>query len=230
MDQTILPSRINPFLSLSQIRSLTIDFVSLPILPKNLRVSSSRFDVAGPLPLDNLQVHYQDGFLHDPTLEVLYSSLLPHLNPARCTFHAFEVEQEERDYLAWTQLGTSSLFGWSRLTQLDLIGLIPYTGRNHMDHLVGISSPSLLRRLQLRIHVGSFVPPFHNHDGSVRELDNFFTDFVLDSVHLGLESMQPGSLVLVVRSEEERRDLEKVVRENQEISEWRSVVAIKLEL
>ena len=61
-------------------------------------------------------------------------------------------------------------------------------------------------------------------------MDNFFTDFVLDSVHLGLESMQPGSLVLVVRSEEERRDLEKVVRENQEISEWRSVVAIKLEL
>lgn len=230
MNQTILPSRINPFLSLSQIRSLTVDFASLPILPTYLRISSSRFDATGPLSLDNLQVHYQDGCGSRPTLEVLYSFLLPQLNPVRCTFHAFEVQSEDRDNSPWIWLGTSTVLGWSRLTHLDIIGLIPYTGKSQMDRLVGLSPPSVLRRLELRLHVASFVPPCHNHDAPIRHWDDFLMDFGLDSSRLGLKSMRPGSFVLVVRLEEEKRELKEAVQGNLVISRWRSAVAVEVEL
>lgn len=115
------------------------------------------------------------------------------------------------------------------MTQLDLYGLIPHTGRKAEDRLAGLSLPSLLQRLQVRLHVASMVPPC---DEPVRHWDELLSIFATNTSGLGLGSKQVDlvSVVLVVQSEEQRRELKDEVRVNERIARWRSVLAVELEL
>lgn len=73
--------------------------------------------------------------------------------------------------------------------------------------------------------------PCHSHeDGPVYHWNSFLEDLELDTEGLGLDSMQPGSLVLVARSEKEKTELEGAIRLSRLTARWRSLFSVKLEL
>lgn len=61
-------------------------------------------------------------------------------------------------------------------------------------------------------------------------MEHLLDDMAGRSDWYGLDTMQDGSVVLVVGSEEEKNQAEEVVRTLGEISDWRRVFAVEIEL
>lgn len=214
-------SRINCHLSLSRIRTLVLDFASLFRVPTSLNISTSRLEGPGPLPLELLEIRYPN---YDPpySLVILYRFLLNHLNPVRCTYHPFALQFEREG--PWYAVGELDALKWSRIQPIDVLGLIPFVTEGFVDRVAGLPPPSILQRRVIRLHAASLLcdawPNFNEL------LDNI----AMNVFDFGVDAMQPGSLVLVAHSEEEKKELDEAVRGNQAIARWKSVFAVELEL
>jgi hypothetical protein len=211
------PSRINPHLSLSLIRTLSLGINSPS--PPALALSLGRSPSSDPLPLDCLHITYHD-FAGD-ILDTLHSDLLPLLNPVRLGYEASGAQTN-----LWADLEAGAILtGWTRLEVIELKGFIPVLpdpGEQHLgSFLAAQPSPCLDRRRTVRLDVVSLLNPVYP---TVRKLLAHLED-QLDI--FPWELLQHGSVALVVRSEAEKKTTEAAMRKVGE--EARRVFSISLE-
>ncbi|KAL7413252.1 hypothetical protein BDY24DRAFT_389447 [Mrakia frigida] len=205
------PGRINPYLSLSQTQTLVLDFTSLlspPPSPSNL--SFDRILKTDPLPLNLLSITSR--FDQHPYLDPIYSSLLPRLNPTRFNFTV-----SERPFTAssWLGLGVPPLLSWNRIQILEFKGVIPFSFHGGIG---GLPSPSLGRRRVVRLHVSTLF--FQRHE----DVDLLLRALFRNGIVVGLEFMQDASIMLLVRSEKERRGTEVAIERLEKTKRLFSVV------
>jgi len=210
-------------LSLSRIRTLVVNFASLLDVPDSLAISTSRLGGADSLLLDLLEVRYQDLFDAQDSFTILYRSLFRHLDPVRCTYRAVDLEDRSEP---WFFIGGSEVLGWLRIQQIDIFGLIIFTaeGDFNLSQVAGLPPPSLAQRRVIRLHMASLLNAFW--------LDfNRILNSISENIHeFCVHATQPGSLVLVAHSEEEKQELEQLIGAKQELARWRSVFAVELEI
>lgn len=110
--------------------------------------------------------------------------------------------------------------GWTRLQVLGFRGGISYQS-SPGDELAGVAA-SLLRRPTIRLHPKTLLC-------DARPRVSSFVEY-LGELHLSrvlpLEEMQEGSMVLVVETEEERKEAEAAVEELEQ--RWRSKYVVHL--
>ncbi|KAL7413566.1 hypothetical protein BDY24DRAFT_388937 [Mrakia frigida] len=216
-------SRINPHLSLSHIHTLIIDFTSLSSrrrVPNSLSLSSSRLDDQRPLLLEHLEV--SSDYSKVEVLRLLYSSLFPRLNPTRCSYKIVGRALPQAHWVHLSHNYPTQLLGWTQIQTLDLSGVFPRVFLNGQDHLAGLPPPFPDHRRVLRLRVASLLS---SSTGSESIMDIIGRN----PVFFGLEEMQDGSIVLVVKSEEEKREAEAAVQTSQRIERWRHVFIVELE-
>ncbi|KAL7413506.1 hypothetical protein BDY24DRAFT_388768 [Mrakia frigida] len=153
-------------------------------------------------------------------LPLLYSSLFGNLNPKRCSFQVVN-----RPFYGhhWLEIRDgSSLLGWSRIQKMDIIGVVLFT-RSPTSLLAGVPPSSSGQAQVVRLYVSTLLSwNCADPTSLVDEIGNY-------SFFDGLEFMQDRSFVLVVRSEEEKTEVEAAVRTSQKIARWRHVFAVELE-
>ncbi|KAL7413666.1 hypothetical protein BDY24DRAFT_389216 [Mrakia frigida] len=218
-----ISSRINSHLSLSQIQTLTLEFSSVPA-PKAISISSSRLDDERPIPLDYLGISLD--YSKTESLPPLYSSLFPKLNPNRCSY---QVAGRPFTSVRWVDLdgqSNSLLLGWTRIRSLDIVGVFPFMFFNNYDHLAGLPSPSPDHRRVLRLHVTSL----RYRSLNLPDIKPLLDDVGDHSDVFELDGMQDESVVLVVKSEEEKGEVEAAVRASQKLARWRHVFVVELEI
>ncbi|KAL7413535.1 hypothetical protein BDY24DRAFT_57531 [Mrakia frigida] len=215
-------SRINSHLSLSHIHTLIIDFTSLSSrVPNSLSLSSSRLDDEQPLPLEHLEV--SSDYSKVEVLQLLYSSLFRRLDPTRCSYKIVGRALSKARWVGLSRNYMTQPLGWTRIQTLDLSGILPCVSLNGHRHLAGLPSPFPDHRQVLRLHVASLL-------FTVCRDAKEFVDLVGEHPDLyNFGERQARSVVLVVKSEEEKRDVEAAVEESPEIEGWRHVFAVELE-
>ncbi|KAL7411378.1 hypothetical protein BDY24DRAFT_417171 [Mrakia frigida] len=209
-------SRINLLLSLSQIQTLSITLDSFPM---TTRLSPSRLVEATSIPLATLHLSLPHSIRGK--VDSLDRHLLPLLNPVRCHWN---ILRRPFKGTRWVTIGRSSLAGWTRLEQVDLKGGLPWSEPREGLRLAALPPPSLARRRVVRLHVASLFCL------ASPDLRCALDDIAGRDILYGLDTMQAGSLVLVVGSEEEKRETEEVVRTFGEIEPWRRVFAVAVEV
>ncbi|KAL7413561.1 hypothetical protein BDY24DRAFT_58583 [Mrakia frigida] len=215
-------SRINPHLSLSQIQTLIVDFTSLSSpVPNSLSISFSRLDDQRPLPLEHLEVSLDYSKVEE-VLWLLYYSLFPRLDPTRCSYKIVGRALPQTPWVNLSRNHTTQPLGWTQIQTLDLSGVFPCVFNGHR-HLAGLPPPFPDHRRVLRLRVASLLWSLYTNSEAIMVL------IARNPVFFGLEEMQNGSIVLVVKSEEEKREAEAAVRTSEIIERWRNVFAIELE-
>ncbi|KAL7413271.1 hypothetical protein BDY24DRAFT_389501 [Mrakia frigida] len=189
-------NRIDPHLSLSQTRHLHVDLSSLSSLSKSFNLQRAPEQSQNLLLLDTFRLSFKH---HTGDLfQVLHYSLLPYLNPK-----AFELiisgrpptDEEDDPLMVYDQF----LEEWDRLEMLELAGGLPRTwDRSGYTELAGVPvSPSL------RLHVATLLEDFH-----LRTIREFPKVVVAVEELFRVKSRQPGSVVLLARSEKEEKECE----------------------
>ncbi|KAL7412906.1 hypothetical protein BDY24DRAFT_391529 [Mrakia frigida] len=204
------PSRIDPYLSLTQLQSLVLDFSSDPsVLDLNddgppFPLDFSRLSSSSPLPIDCLQLCYGPQKCEE-LLTFLLSTLLPHLNPTRCA-HKNKVP-------FWLRVWDGSpLAGWTRIRTLRLGGIFPFICPDDFldDNPLMLGFLPRARSVQLvRLEFGHdcWKTGADIEKEVIPELLN-----VADSNDpMGFSHLKDGTVVLEVDSEERRDAAEKLV-------------------
>ncbi|KAL7412230.1 hypothetical protein BDY24DRAFT_442548 [Mrakia frigida] len=221
--KTSTPSRISPLLSLSQMRTLDLDFTyMIPLAAVKLvfDLSSSRLVDSEPIPLDSIYITCTE-FHSQTIIPPLYSSLLPRLNPIRLSIETFT----RFDFsIAWIDVRSPRLEGWTRLQVLQLRSCLPFswTRIGTRDHLGALPPLSLDRHRTLRLHVTTFLDFSWPHPSS---LLNMLMD---RNRAIGLDLMQKGSIVLVVDCEKQKEEAEEGLRVVMK-EKWRDLFVIEME-
>ena len=219
-------SRIDDTLSLFQTRTLNLDLSSVTnddasILPSTLPLFTSRLNPPIPIPLDLLRVTtlFDSGSL----FALLFITLLPHLNPTQFDCNVRQrTDTSPEFYLGGSKLPILSHF--TRLQTISLQGIIPFTFQKAAPlgaySLCCLPSPALDCRRNLRLHLPSLLHPGCFSVGKwVRNLDRW-------KDVLGFSGMQEGSIVLVVWTDEERKEVERVLEEEVEET-WKSLYVVE---
>ncbi|KAL7413684.1 hypothetical protein BDY24DRAFT_415264 [Mrakia frigida] len=205
----------------TKIRTLAIDFSSLSPVPNSLSISSSRLDDERPIPLDYLEITLD--YSKTGILSLLCARLFPRLDPERCSYEIVGRALRQNRWAEMNHQDTTQLLGWSRIQTVDIIGVFPFTVFNTRDHLVGLPSPFPAQRRVVRLHVASLLSLAYP------DIDALVGNIGSHSRFWGLDGMQDRSVVLVVRTEEEKREAEAAVQTSVLIQRWRPAFASCLE-
>ncbi|KAL7416404.1 hypothetical protein BDY24DRAFT_379636 [Mrakia frigida] len=220
-------SRIQPYLSLSQMHHLTIDFghsSSLAALPpsssKHLRslpnLSSSRLPPPFPhhhqlipyLPLETLQI-----LLNSQTkaiLNPLQTVLFPLLNPRSVAFVCSSSSSSSSGLALFSDLGElpsepqSTLNSWTYLKNISFQGIVPFRYLGGNCYIASLPRESLSALQALRFHVGgskkgSWFPR--------KSAKDFLEHWMGNAKAFGLENGRERALVFVVEREAMREEL-----------------------
>jgi len=222
-----LSSRINSILSLSRIKTLTLDFTSsLFSYPTSLNLHSSRLVSSTPLSLTKLTILLEQH--HRPFLSPLHDSLFPLLNPTSLSFNFQNRFPNDDPFFIVNSFDPSSTtsFEWTQVATVELSGGIPLTWRDVRWQLAAVSPPSPRQeggtssnKRTLRLHLASLVE--RNTSATLRKVLEKHTMF-------GLEEMEEGEVVLVVGSEMEKWKAERALL-RVEVGR-RSLFSVKMEL
>lgn len=138
---------------------------------------------------------------------MLHDFLLPELNPKRV---AYRIANRPRSSALLLLNRISLLDGWKRLEEIELEGAIPYDAfapEAGLGYMGQFPPPVRERRRTVRLRVATLMTHWGSSSRSLVRL----------VAHRGtlcmLEQMQKGSMVLVVESEEERKDVEEALLE-----------------
>ncbi|KAL7417641.1 hypothetical protein BDY24DRAFT_95970 [Mrakia frigida] len=201
-------SRIDPLLSLSRVQTLTLDFTQSEgsYIPNAFTLSSSRIDSdISLIPLQVLDITLPYHLLH--ILSAFYDRILfCWLNPSRFNLTVLNRAFKQSP---WQPLGCyQPLSHWSRITVVDLRGVLPWTQMNGQLYLVGLVPPSLddSPGRVVRLHLGSLRASILSLSKLVRTLGSAALPH---NIHM--EGMQTGSFVLIVGTEEEKKEVERGV-------------------
>ncbi|KAL7413671.1 hypothetical protein BDY24DRAFT_60980 [Mrakia frigida] len=217
--KTKTSSRIDSFLSLSQIKILSLlPFESYSF--STLDLWSSRMEGSVPIPLNDIRISVQYSYQSHLHLQNLHTCLLPLLNPARCFYDTHGRREQEGP---WTNIGSSNLTGWTRLQHLEIRGSLPYSSLETGAFVGALPSPSINQRRTIRLHLSSLLCRLKP------TLEDFLDTYLLgrDSQY-GLDTLQVGSLVLVV-PKHKKEEVEEAVRVEEKFRRWRRVLVVAAE-
>ena len=228
--QTGAPSRVDELLSLSRVKSLSLVFsYSASITPKLDRLSRARVPHSRTLEILNFRINillWQKKHSSETAkmvFKVLSVYLFPLLNPVRvvCDVQWRQVRDEP-----WIQLSSGAAQGWSALELLDLRGCLPYRlykfGLQTPTRLFDLPAPVITQRRDVRLHSRSL---FADHSTCLIEVIRELFCYERD---LGLDTMQPGSVTLVVPSDDEKNEAEAEIQ-SEVPTKWRSIFVVEVE-
>jgi len=119
---------------------------------------------------------------------------------------------------------------WTRITTINVEGGFPIASSPPMwgyygpTLFAGLPAPEKESRRVVRVHVGTFSFQFEKANENVV---SFLVGKKKRRDRMGLRGLQEGSIVLVVKSEQEKNEAEGWVEETDE--KWRSLFAVELE-
>lgn len=210
--------RLAPYLSFTQIKTLTLDFTHTFIpnpIPSERQLSfSSRFGPS-PLLLNQLQVIYNPPLSNSPSIPIPIE-ILRNFNPLRCEFKALC----GRSVDAWRP--TVSLDScWTRLESLCLVGTIPFAwSEGGGIRIAGLPASAIARLKELRFD----FPSWFFEEGIRDSSSPLISLLEAEAAEYGLDKMVDGALLLVVESEQVRREIEAKVEGLAVLSQKVSVV------
>ncbi|KAL7416055.1 hypothetical protein BDY24DRAFT_439276 [Mrakia frigida] len=203
--------RINSYLSLLQVKSLTLDFSSLPDSPStplssHLDLDFARtidFDGNPPLliPLDKITIILNTSN-RETLLPLLHLRLLPHLNPLHV---AYELPHRSGHLSSpWSDVRSPHLENWTRVESVSFRGVLSYSYQADSSQVHPASLPftTLARLDELRLYLDTLLHHGQDFLGRLEKIP----------VITSLEHVREGGIVLVVASEEERTETMKAVQ------------------
>ena len=179
---------------------MTVNFEPIERTSRDLTLSRARLPHGRPLELDLVHISWTRP-IHN-SLVPLRLFLLPLLNPLRIKLKQHDLINDTLAFL--TLYGSASLAGWTKLVTLDFKNRIP-VARDGIgpSTLLGLPRPTLDRRRIVRLLVDELVDLGLTEDPP--PLGIFLTQLIRAfSADMGLDGMQEGSVVLVVRDEAQR--------------------------
>ena len=107
---------------------------------------------------------------------------------------------------------------------MDLSGVLTYVRNAHGSSIIPPLTDGTSMQPSVRVHAARLL------SASTPNLRRLLVILEWDSRTFGLNTLQDHSFVLVAHSEEEKVELEGLVRTMPEIARWRSVFAVELEV
>ncbi|KAL7410755.1 hypothetical protein BDY24DRAFT_417611 [Mrakia frigida] len=222
-ETTASPSRINHLLDISTLRTLHIAFNHSPWPTPSLRLARRR--IPTPLltiPLDTLILTTPSSYTLRNILELYHLVLLPLLDPLRLEYNDYQGDGTDFVF----RLYATPLHHFTRLEEVVFRGVIPFHYQNNPDArlIAALPLPTLDRRRTLRIIVASLLSRnFRTPTSVVRRIPTNWPYGTFST-----DPMQDGSIIFVVRTKEEKEEVEAaLVKEMEE--EWRSRFAVEIE-
>ena len=202
-------------------KTFHLDFVSFRPSYNSPILSLARIAHSTPIALDLL--HLSTNFDHRKPLLILLSKLLPRFDPVRVDYDTRGRSFDDPPIFSISGLPVLSTF--HRLTTLELKGMLPVIWNpsifSDSYHLAYLPLPTISRRRTVRLHLPTLL------SSDAPDTTTFLKD-TKEMAGLNLEHMQEGSVVLVVRSEEERREAEEAVEKFDEVRRIKFVVELKV--
>lgn len=210
-------------MSLGQIESLTVE------LPKWARfvvpqLSLSRSPDSTVLELQKLRIiiHHRSVPKTGEIFRTLHPNLFELLNPVRVECDLQDSPFPDR---LWYNMGPkgSPVLKWTRLTSLDLRGCIPFLkGPRGFPQAFALPAPDRSNRREVRLHVDTLARLYFAN------LEQLLRYLVNAPFQLGFGTMQPGSVILLVKSALKKVEAEADVQSSIP-EEWREIFTVELE-
>jgi len=170
--------------------------------------------IVEPIPLSLRKI--TGSYENDLVFDRLHTFLLPHLNPLQFEYIVHDLPHNASPEF-WMSQDLSTL-PFLRLKVLKLRGFVPFMNG---QHLVGLPSPTRDRRRIVRLHLPSLLYDQYPDVASLVETLSQWEEV------FGLEDMQKGSMVMVIQTEKEKREVTTSL--GQVKKRWRSLFQVELE-